>query len=50
MRNKICKHIIINLMAKKSTILFRLLSSAGTGYKYLGEKNSKYMNIKSSAG
>lgn len=28
-------------MAKKGLILFRLLSSAGTGYTYLGSKNSK---------
>jgi ribosomal protein L33 len=29
-------------MAKKGTILFRLLSSAGTGFTYIGSKNSKY--------
>ena len=29
-------------MAKKSTMLFRLLSSAGTGYFYVGKKNVRY--------
>jgi ribosomal protein L33 len=29
-------------MAKKGTMLFRLLSSAGTGYFYIGHKNVKY--------
>ena len=31
---------------KKATILFKLLSSVGTGYFYLGKKNSKYNKIK----
>jgi ribosomal protein L33 len=30
-------------MAKKSTMLFRLLSSAGTGYFYVGKKNVRYV-------
>lgn len=36
-------HNYINfiIMAKKSTILFRLLSSVGTGYFYVGSKSSK---------
>lgn len=29
-------------MGKKTTILFKLLSSANTGYFYLGEKSTKY--------
>ncbi|MCL4116180.1 UNVERIFIED_CONTAM: hypothetical protein GTU68_013258 [Idotea baltica] len=29
-------------MAKKSTMLFRLLSTAGTGYFYVGKKNVRY--------
>jgi hypothetical protein len=28
-------------MAKKGTVLFKLLSSAGTGYFYVGAKNTK---------
>ena len=30
-------------MAKKGTVLYRLLSSAGTGYYYVGEKNTKFL-------
>jgi hypothetical protein len=36
-------HIKTEFMAKrKTTILFKLLSSAGTGFYYLGEKSTKY--------
>lgn len=27
---------------KKATMLYKLLSTAGTGYFYVGEKNTKY--------
>ncbi|KAM3138212.1 hypothetical protein pb186bvf_009675 [Paramecium bursaria] len=33
-------------MAKKTTILYRLLSSAGTGFYYLGEKSTKFATRK----
>ena len=32
-------------MAKKSTVLYKLLSSAGTGFFYVGEKNTKFKYI-----
>ena len=28
-------------MAKKTTMLYKLVSTAGTGYFYVGEKNAK---------
>jgi large subunit ribosomal protein L33 len=31
-------------MGKKTTLLFKLVSSAGTGFYYYGEKNTKYNN------
>lgn len=30
---------------KKATVLYKLLSSAGTGYFYVGEKNTRLKNI-----
>ena len=33
---------LIVTMAKKTTILFRLLSSAGTGFTYIGSKSTQY--------
>lgn len=29
-------------MGKKTTLLFKLVSSAGTGFYYYGEKSTKY--------
>lgn len=31
-------------MGKKSTVLYKLVSSAGTGFFYVGEKNTKFKN------
>ena len=31
---------------KKATVLFKLVSTAGTGYFYTGEKNVKYATRK----
>lgn len=38
---KVHDYINIISMAKKSTILYRLLSSAGTGFFYIGKKNTR---------
>ena len=32
-------------MAKKSTVLYKLLSTAGTGFFYVGEKNTKFYKL-----
>jgi large subunit ribosomal protein L33 len=29
-------------MAKKATMLYKLVSQAGTGFYYVGEKNTRY--------
>ena len=31
-------------MVKKRSVLFKLVSSVGTGFYYIGKKNSKYGN------
>ncbi len=30
---------------KKATVLYKLLSSANTGYFYVGEKSTKFINL-----